>query len=997
MREKDQTLVKRVLAGDRGAFADLLERYTPLVHGVILEKIRRPDEVEDLVQETFVQAYQKLASLREPAKFGPWIARIAGNMALEWFQRGQRRLSAEHQAQTLNLYIPPPDELFEDREHRAIIWEALDRLPPEYRRIVVLYHLEGCTQADIARFMNIAVATVKWRLYRARSRLHLDLVHLFGQAVGHRSSDKQRMQEKVLSVLPILPFFKPPPSVGWLGTWMRRGLISLGCVGILGLSGLVVQEYRHLQEDEDTINGATSGFRVRREQVELPEISVLWEPGRPQAGDQVRVEATGIETNEGQKVELHFITNPLYPLNQVVSMRQKEEVWEAEIQVPQDAAIVFFYVAPFEEEGQDLEGFPHEARKKSLQRYNRHFSVHDKRGKPVKGAAYTLAQMVEFQERTYSAPRKSRGGKGDILTYLDREIALYPEHFEVYRRRWSLMWERWERAGDRTGKEEVLSRIKAEQEELRKRFPEHPELHFEIARFAPRLSFTRPGKHGDEEERIKAYRAVYEHFPDCEHADDAAFIEAKFYQEKGDRKGQIEQLTQFIHSFPQSPYQYQAYSSLLHALLRVDKERAIRLADSLIARQRIVPYDPDYKKDLTFSHRVGIEHFPEGLAYSMRFDLFLKRGDVEGALNLADRLRAANLQDPFPYRYIGARLMGKQIQSFLIGGVEYPQNLTLATEVLEAGMKAVQIDNLVGLPSLWNVRWSFDKPPESWPGDRQRPEYQRRIYLETLSECYLQTGHYHKAIAVLQEVIGLQKKKTYSLSTDIKAETYVLLGRAREQLEQWKEAEEAYKQALILAYSHPQAEEALRRIHRQQYGNTDLQSLFQTFYTEAPDITLFDVYGEKVGLAQYRDKVVLLYYVYNYRSSPNEDRSGPGIKDMVQAWQREFGEHGLEILYFPGYNADATKVRSLAEKQRPSFRFLLDDGRVCQAYNISSDINLFLIDRQGHLRLRKDEHDTPNLGSSLERDHTQITEKIKELLRENTTADRKMTLQNGHP
>ena len=71
MNAKDQILVRKTLAGDSEAFGDLVERYNRLVHGVILHKVRRPDEVEDLVQDVFCKAYQELPSLREPGKFPP--------------------------------------------------------------------------------------------------------------------------------------------------------------------------------------------------------------------------------------------------------------------------------------------------------------------------------------------------------------------------------------------------------------------------------------------------------------------------------------------------------------------------------------------------------------------------------------------------------------------------------------------------------------------------------------------------------------------------------------------------------------------------------------------------------------------------------------------------------------------------------------------------------------------------------------------------------------
>ena len=77
MAPSDSSLVRRALKCDNDAFGQLLERYSPLVHGVILERVRRIDEVEDLVQDVFIRAYQSLPDLRDTRCFAPWIGRIA--------------------------------------------------------------------------------------------------------------------------------------------------------------------------------------------------------------------------------------------------------------------------------------------------------------------------------------------------------------------------------------------------------------------------------------------------------------------------------------------------------------------------------------------------------------------------------------------------------------------------------------------------------------------------------------------------------------------------------------------------------------------------------------------------------------------------------------------------------------------------------------------------------------------------------------------------------
>jgi RNA polymerase sigma factor (sigma-70 family) len=96
MALKDQALVQQTLDGHPHAFGYLVDRYAVLVHGVILEIVRRPGEVEDLSQETFSRAFEELSRLQNPSKFGPWLGQIAANAALDWLRSDQTRFAAQH-------------------------------------------------------------------------------------------------------------------------------------------------------------------------------------------------------------------------------------------------------------------------------------------------------------------------------------------------------------------------------------------------------------------------------------------------------------------------------------------------------------------------------------------------------------------------------------------------------------------------------------------------------------------------------------------------------------------------------------------------------------------------------------------------------------------------------------------------------------------------------------------------------------------------------------
>ena len=249
MARSDGDLVRDTLGGKRDAFGDLVERYTGLVHGVILHKVRRPDEVEDLVQDVFCKAYEELGNLREPGKFAPWLARMALNKAQAWLRQLQTQRTYMHTEPALEESVDGrrrPDQKLEAYETKGIVWEALDRLPPEYRQVLLLYHFENCRQQDIARFLNITLTTVKWRLLQSRQRLKRKLGEVFALEGRRPVHNERSMREKVLAGLPLAALIRSVPQRTW-GTewwfaWGYRRLLPLASALSLGLLGSLFYE-----------------------------------------------------------------------------------------------------------------------------------------------------------------------------------------------------------------------------------------------------------------------------------------------------------------------------------------------------------------------------------------------------------------------------------------------------------------------------------------------------------------------------------------------------------------------------------------------------------------------------------------------------------------------------------------------------------------------------------------------------------------------------------
>src|SRR5881392_2411029 len=148
-------LVKAVLAGERDRFGRLYEMYAPLVHGVLLARVPR-DEVDDLVQDIFLHALRKLHTLRNPMAFGPWIAMIARNRAMDFHRSTRETVEVTEQIAITNA---------PNRTAKEVL-DLIRSLPDAYRETLVLRFVEGMTGPEIAARVGLTPASVRVNLHR---------------------------------------------------------------------------------------------------------------------------------------------------------------------------------------------------------------------------------------------------------------------------------------------------------------------------------------------------------------------------------------------------------------------------------------------------------------------------------------------------------------------------------------------------------------------------------------------------------------------------------------------------------------------------------------------------------------------------------------------------------------------------------------------------------------------------------------------------------------
>jgi RNA polymerase sigma-70 factor (ECF subfamily) len=166
----DEQLVHRTLAGETGAFATLVRRHRRAAIARAIAVLGDPAEAEDAAQDAFVQGYEHLAMLREPARFGPWLLRIVHRRALN-LARTIRRRRSEPLGEEQVAGNPSPDETLHHEDLRRQILAAMAALTPVQREVLLLADVEHWSHAEIAGATGISVLMSRRHLSEARRRL----------------------------------------------------------------------------------------------------------------------------------------------------------------------------------------------------------------------------------------------------------------------------------------------------------------------------------------------------------------------------------------------------------------------------------------------------------------------------------------------------------------------------------------------------------------------------------------------------------------------------------------------------------------------------------------------------------------------------------------------------------------------------------------------------------------------------------------------------------
>jgi RNA polymerase sigma-70 factor (ECF subfamily) len=178
---EDQSIIKAILDGDINEFAKIQKKYKRLVVSVIRRVVRNDDEVPDLVQETFIKTYNALPNYDFSYNFYSWLMKIASNYAIDYLRKRKLNTISIHGDANENdendyiIQIPDrnllPDEYLTQKEQLNQIESLLDKLPANFKNIIVLRLQKDMDYSEIAEHLSIPLGTVKATLFRAKKML----------------------------------------------------------------------------------------------------------------------------------------------------------------------------------------------------------------------------------------------------------------------------------------------------------------------------------------------------------------------------------------------------------------------------------------------------------------------------------------------------------------------------------------------------------------------------------------------------------------------------------------------------------------------------------------------------------------------------------------------------------------------------------------------------------------------------------------------------------
>jgi len=166
----ERELLLRVQDGDEDAFDLLVRRYLPRARVIARRLMHDPDDADDLVQDAFLRALDRIATFDVARAFEPWFTRLVVNLGLDQRRKQKVRRTEPHDPESFPGGVSPDREV-ERAELKDTVGKALETLPARQRLIVTLFEIDGHSTEEVAAMLEVSQVTIRWHLHQARRTL----------------------------------------------------------------------------------------------------------------------------------------------------------------------------------------------------------------------------------------------------------------------------------------------------------------------------------------------------------------------------------------------------------------------------------------------------------------------------------------------------------------------------------------------------------------------------------------------------------------------------------------------------------------------------------------------------------------------------------------------------------------------------------------------------------------------------------------------------------
>lgn len=170
MQEENQW-IQEVLAGDKQAYAQIINKYKNPLYGTILRMTRNPHDAQDLVQEAFIKVYQQLEKYNGTGSFSSWLYRVAINHCMDEFRKKRYQMKQSEIDEETVVDQNYPEVVFLKKERSRQLERLIATLPEDERLIILLRYINELSYDEISEMVDIPLSTVRNKLHRAKKKM----------------------------------------------------------------------------------------------------------------------------------------------------------------------------------------------------------------------------------------------------------------------------------------------------------------------------------------------------------------------------------------------------------------------------------------------------------------------------------------------------------------------------------------------------------------------------------------------------------------------------------------------------------------------------------------------------------------------------------------------------------------------------------------------------------------------------------------------------------